>query len=266
VREQLDSRVVVCSPRPAVAAELAAALGRLGARTSIAAARADWPREPPDLAFLDLVVGGPSVREARSVFGLETDLVAVVDNESVARLLPALAAGCSDYLFHPLNPAELGLRWRRHRDGRGGSRARRAGIAAEIRLDLPSRVGFVRDAVSEVVDACERLAFAGSRATLNLRIALGEALANAILYGNAEDPTKRVRVTASLRAGEAVVTVADEGPGFDPGTVVDPTRPENRDRSHGRGLFLLRSLADEVRFNERGNAVTLVLRGEAPGG
>jgi serine/threonine-protein kinase RsbW len=260
------ARVVVCSPRPAVAAELAAELERLGARPVIAPARADWPDEPPDLAFLDLAAGGPSVREARGVFGLETDLVALVDNESVDGLLAALAAGCSDYLFHPLNPAELGLRWRRHRDGTGGPRARRSGLSAEIRLELPSRVGLVRDAVSEVVEACERLAFAGSRATLNLRVALGEAVANAILYGNAEDAGKRVRITASFRPGQAVVTVADEGPGFDPGAVIDPTRPENRDRSHGRGLFLLRSLADEVRFNESGNAVTLVLRQEVDGG
>lgn len=260
------SRVVVCSPREAVAADLAVALERLGARPVVAADRAEWPSESPDLAFLDLAAGGPSVREARAVFGLDTDLVAVVDNESVDRLLPALAAGCSDYLFHPVNPAELGLRWRRHRDGTGGPRARRAGLSAEIRLELPSRVGLVRDAVSEVVEACERLAFAGSRATLNLRVALGEAVANAILYGNAEDPGKRVRVTASFQPGRAVVTVADEGPGFDPASVLDPTRPENRDRSHGRGLFLLRSLADEVRFNEAGNAVTLVLRQEGADG
>lgn len=264
--ERSDSRVVVCSARPGVAADLAAELERLGARPEIAAGRAEWPKQPPDLAFLDLAAGGPSVREARAAFGLDTDLVAVVDAESVDRLLSALAAGCSDYLFHPVNAAELGLRWRRHRTGEGGSRARRAGISAEIRLELPSRVALVRDVVSEVVEACERLAFAGSRATLNLRVALGEALANAILYGNTEDPEKRVRVTASLRPGEAVVTVADDGPGFDPGSVADPTRPENRDRSHGRGLFLLRSLADEVRYNERGNAVTLVLREETGGG
>jgi serine/threonine-protein kinase RsbW len=115
--------------------------------------------------------------------------------------------------------------------------------------------------IAEVVEACERLAFAGPRATLNLRVALGEALANAILYGNRQDPEKHVHVQAELRPGEVVVTVTDEGEGFDPSSVADPTLPENRGRSHGRGLFLLRKLADEVRFNEVGNAVTLVLRG-----
>jgi len=69
-----------------------------------------------------------------------------------------------------------------------------------------------------------------------------------------------VRVAAALRPGSAEVTVTDEGPGFDPHAILDPTRPENRERSHGRGLFLLRSLTDEVRFNDRGNSITLTLR------
>lgn len=129
-----------------------------------------------------------------------------------------------------------------------------------LHLEFPSSVRFVREAVAEVVDACERLAFSGSRATLNLRVAVGEALANAILYGNREDPERLVRVAVALRPGWAEVTVTDEGEGFDPGAILDPTRPENRQRSHGRGLFLLRSLTDEVRFNERGNAITLTLR------
>lgn len=256
--------VLVCSGRPAVAADLAGRLSELGAAPLVAAEREDWPDRRPDLAFIDLSDETQSVRAARAAFGLDTELIAVVDGDSIDRLLPAIAAGCSDYLFHPINPAELRLRWQRHTAGRGGERPLRPkGLAARVRLEFPSSVGYVRDVVSEVVDACERLAFSGSRATLNLRVALGEALANAILYGNRESPDKLVRVDADLSAGSAVVTVADEGPGFDPAAVADPTRPENRDRSHGRGLFLLRALADEVRFNEKGNAVTLVVR--APG-
>ena len=236
-------------------------LRRLGAEPGIATGRSEWPDGAPDLVFLDLARGEPSVRDARSVFGLACEIICLVDNESFSRLLPALAAGCGDYLFLPLNPEELGLRWRRHRSGRGGTRALRTGLTGDLGLEFPSTVENLRDAVAEVVEACERLAFSGSRATLNLRVALGEALANAILYGNRQDPQKRVRVRAELRPGEAVVTITDEGPGFDPGSVQDPTIPEHRGRSHGRGLFLLRSLADEVRFNEAGNSVTLTLHG-----
>lgn len=253
--------MLVCSGRGDVAGDLASGLSELGASPVVAATREDWPERRPDLVFIDLSDELQSVRAARAAFGLETELVAVVDGGSIDRLLPAIAAGCSDYLFHPINPAELRLRWQRHMAGRGGDRPRRSeDLSARIHIEFPSSVRYVRDVVAEVVEACERLAFSGSRATLNLRVALGEALANAILYGNGEDSEKLVRLEARLEAGHAEVTVVDEGPGFDPESVLDPTRPENRDRSHGRGLFLLRALADEVRFNERGNAVTLTIR------
>ena len=256
--------VLICSSRPAIAEELTRRLAELDAPSMVAADSSEWPDQRPDLAFVDLSDPRQSVRAARLAFGLETELVAVVDGASVDSLLPAIAAGCSDYLFHPINPAELRLRWQRHVTGKGGDKPRRpAGLSAEVHLEFPSSVGYVRHAVAELVEACERLAFSGSRATLNLRVALGEVIANAILYGNEEDPGRLVRVDAELSPGTARVTVTDEGSGFDPGAVLDPTLPENRDRSHGRGLFLLRTLADEVQYNDRGNAVTLTVRSGA---
>ena len=252
---------LICSDRTEVSESLVRELGPLGASCHVASARVEWPVEPPGIAFIDLADAGQPVRQVRLAYGLRTDLVAVVDNESVERLIPALAAGCGDSLFYPINPDELGLKWRKHVEGEGGTRARRpGGLAGSFQFEFPSSVGFVREVVAEVVEACERLAFSGSRATLNLRVAVGEALSNAILYGNQEDPQKLVRVAAALRPGSAEVTVTDEGPGFDPHAILDPTRPENRERSHGRGLFLLRSLTDEVSFNDRGNSITLTLR------
>jgi serine/threonine-protein kinase RsbW len=60
-------------------------------------------------------------------------------------------------------------------------------------------------------------------------------------------------------------TIKDQGAGFDPASVPDPTRPENITRPCGRGLFLMRELLDEVSYNDRGNEVTLVLRLESGG-
>ena len=254
-------RVLIDSDRQEVAAELAALLEARGARPRRVESPADRSGSASTLLFLDLVRGGPDVRRTLAACGRDCEVVVLVDHGSFELLLPALAAGACDYLFLPLNPEEVGLRWERHRAGRGGTRARRRGLHGDLGLEFASRVELLGDVVSEVVEACERLAFAGPRARLNLKVALGEALANAILYGNRQDPEKKVRVQAELRPGEVVVTVTDEGRGFDTAAVEDPTRPENLGRSHGRGLFLLRSLADEVRFNETGNSVTLVLHG-----
>ena len=255
------SNVLISSARDEVARSLARLLEQRGAAPEIVRSSSEWAGRSPDLLFLDLERGGTEVRAARDAFGLACEIVALVDNRSFDQLLPALAAGVGDYQFLPLNPEEVGLRWARHSSGRGGTRARRSGLHGDLALEFASRPELLQAVIAEVVEACERLAFAGPRATLNLKVALGEALANAILYGNRQDPEKHVHVQAELRPGEVVVTVTDEGRGFDPSSVVDPTLPENRKRTHGRGLYLLRNLADEVRFNEVGNAVTLVLRG-----
>ena len=83
-----------------------------------------------------------------------------------------------------------------------------------------------------------------------------------MLYGNRCDPAKKVRIEVSLDPSRVVLDVIDQGPGFDPDAVPDPTLPANLQRPGGRGLFLIRKLMDEVQFNDRGNAVRLVLRRE----
>ena len=118
--------------------------------------------------------------------------------------------------------------------------------------DLPR----VLDAVTAPMPACgyaERDVFA-------VRLALGEAVVNALKHGNAGDPTKEVRVRWRVTAAEVLAEVADEGPGFDPGRVPDPTAPENLERPGGRGLLLMRHYVTHVRYNDRGNAVTLCHR------
>lgn len=232
---------------------------RLSASPVTASVREEWPEEAPSLVVVDLDPGAPAVREACLAWRDESELWALADSDSADRLVPALAAGCADYLFFPLNPDELRLRWKKHLEGLEGRPVPSAELSGRLELQFPSRVRHLKPTVEEVVGTCERLAVGGSRARLNLRVAVGEAISNAILYGNGEDPDKRVRVEA-VYGDEAVrVTVTDEGPGFDPSAVADPTRAENRDRPHGRGLFLLRTLMDRVEWNERGNRVTLVL-------
>lgn len=150
---------------------------------------------------------------------------------------------------------------------RGGSRQRDSRSAtdrAEFALLLPSDLRLVEVAVGYLIGRFRCHAFSGSRLTLNLRVSIAEALANAMLYGNRHDPGKYVRVYVTIDDLHASVTVADEGGGFDPETVPDPTRPENLHRTGGRGIFLMRQLMDEVEFSARGNAVRFVLRREAP--
>jgi serine/threonine-protein kinase RsbW len=90
-----------------------------------------------------------------------------------------------------------------------------------------------------------------------VRLGLEEALVNAVRHGNRGDPRKRVRVRYRVAPQEVWAEVEDEGPGFDPGAVPDPTGPERLERPGGRGLLLMRHYLSSVSYNERGNAVTL---------
>lgn len=129
----------------------------------------------------------------------------------------------------------------------------------EFSLELPSDLSHIQAAVDYLVGRCRAHAFEGSRLDLNFRVGVTEALANAVLYGNAGDPEKTIRVEVSLDTTRVEVCVIDEGGGFDPRGVPDPTLPENIESPTGRGLFLIRRLMDETEHNERGNAVRMVL-------
>jgi serine/threonine-protein kinase RsbW len=135
-----------------------------------------------------------------------------------------------------------------------------SGIGHGLVLELPTDIRSIDKAVDYVMSRCSACAVQARRLHLNFRVGLTEALSNAMLYGNAHDPSKKVVVEVSIGQGRLKATVRDHGNGFDPGAVPDPTRPENISRPCGRGLFLMRQLLDEVWYNERGNEVTLVLR------
>jgi len=130
----------------------------------------------------------------------------------------------------------------------------------DLVLEIPTDVRSIQHAVDYVMQRCRTCETYQKRLRLNFRVGLTEALTNAMLYGNEHDPSKRVRVEVTMQDGRLEARVTDQGRGFDPSTVPDPTEPENILKSGGRGLFLMRQLLDEVSYNDQGNQVTLVLR------
>lgn len=143
---------------------------------------------------------------------------------------------------------------------------------------IPSVVHYVQQLITQ-------LRFCDEPERLRIGVALEEALLNAYYHGNlevssalretdhmayyelarqraAEEPycNRRIYVEARLSPTEALCIVRDSGPGFDPSEVPDATDPANLERPCGRGLLLMRTFMDEVRFNDMGNEVTLVKR------
>jgi serine/threonine-protein kinase RsbW len=91
-------------------------------------------------------------------------------------------------------------------------------------------------------------------------IAVTEAVNNAILHGNQENPEKRVMVSYEKQDDMLFFCIKDEGCGFNPENLPDPTDPENRDKPNGRGVFLMKNLADSCEFFHAGCEVRLGFR------
>lgn len=87
-----------------------------------------------------------------------------------------------------------------------------------------------------------------------------EAVNNAIIHGNRSDSSKFVDFDVEYSNGTLTLTVTDEGTGFIPDSVPDPTMPNNIEKTNGRGVFLMSRLADAIEYNEEGNSVKLIFK------
>jgi serine/threonine-protein kinase RsbW len=95
-------------------------------------------------------------------------------------------------------------------------------------------------------------------------VAVLEAVNNAIVHGNKADLNKMVEIDFWVRRKDLNITVTDEGKGFKPAEVPDPTKQDNIEAINGRGIFLMSRLADEIEFNKKGNSVTMIFKNITP--
>lgn len=129
----------------------------------------------------------------------------------------------------------------------------------EVQLTIGSRFENI-ELVKVVLDDCLQRLGADPDSRHWVEMAMREAVANAIKHGNRQDPTKKVAIEMGIEGDEIVISIADEGAGFDPGTVHDPLAPEHRFKKDGRGIFYMRSFMDGVDFRfrpEGGTVLTL---------
>ena len=125
------------------------------------------------------------------------------------------------------------------------------------KLVIPSKleeVAGVHEALLGQLEACgyvkeERFA---------IRLAVEEALTNAIRHGNCGDPAKHVTITYHISPNRFEISICDEGCGFAPEELPDPTAEENLSRPHGRGVMLMHAYMTAITYNDTGNCVTMV--------
>jgi serine/threonine-protein kinase RsbW len=122
---------------------------------------------------------------------------------------------------------------------------------------LPTRLDAIRETEHELHARLLELGY-GAEEWFAVRLAAEEAIVNAMKHGNRMDPGRRVCVAYRVSSDRAELRITDEGGGFDPCCIPDPTADENLQKPCGRGIMLMRSYMDEVRFNPAGTEVHMV--------
>lgn len=131
----------------------------------------------------------------------------------------------------------------------------------KIEFELPSAISLMHSVLHYLLQRVAKMGVICPEKS-NVFVALDEAFVNAVKHGNRFDHQKLVRITADVCAKEARFTVEDEGEGFDVAQIPDPLDPANLFKTSGRGVLLMYNIMDEVKYNERGNRLELVVRPE----
>ena len=121
---------------------------------------------------------------------------------------------------------------------------------------IPSDLSEAERIQETIVGMLEALEFP-ARDVFGMRLALEEAIVNAIKHGNGMDPDKSIRVSVAVDDEKVLVEIEDEGTGFDPTDVPDPTCEENLEQPGGRGIMLMKAFMSSVEYNDAGNLVRL---------
>ena len=128
--------------------------------------------------------------------------------------------------------------------------------ASHLAVVIPSDTSRGSEVQEQILALMEGKGFT-DRDLFGVKLALEEAIVNAIKHGNQLDPGKTVQITCDITDQRAIIIIEDQGEGFDPSDVPDPTDEENLDKASGRGLMLMRAFMTSVTHNENGNRVRM---------
>ena len=133
-------------------------------------------------------------------------------------------------------------------------------LHTRVRIEVPGRLDAISPAVERIMDEARAMECSKGK-EFEIETALREALANAIRHGCAHDATQSVEVCVACdEAKGMLIVVRDPGPGFDPATIASPTVGHNIYRHHGRGIYLINQLMDEVSFEKGGTEIWMLKR------
>jgi len=219
---------------------------------------------PFDIVMTDIVMPGVSGLEVlKQVKTLNYDTVVVVltSDANVETAIEALNLGANNYLHKPPNSEEiLNVMWRatKHREIFLENEELNPFTERSIHIEIPSQLKFIKGIAHNIIADAKLMGYDERELRDKIPVTVDEAVTNAIKHGNKFQEDKRVTIDVSMNIERIKIVVIDEGEGFDVSSVPDPTVPMNFLKPSGRGILFMNIGMDEVRYNERGNILTLI--------
>lgn len=180
---------------------------------------------------------------------------------SVETTIDALKKGAFDYITKPINMDEISPILKK------AVNLRRETVYSEslshlienrFKVCIPGRIEFVETVLSEVEKISRVVGYKGERFYMNIKNAIYEGALNAIIHGNKMDKNKKICIDAVITGARLEINIADEGIGFDPHQYLKATEYGSFSVTKGKGIFLIRSVMDEISYNKTGNKLTIV--------
>ena len=175
-------------------------------------------------------------------------------------VVEALKAGAENFLTKPLNMEDLDAVIERSLSLaciRLATKDHLSRLAQRTIMEVRSNSEWIKQVINQIALSSVAVGYCDFDLDNNIKLALIEALSNAMEHGHGWDEDKTVHVTAEVDQEMLEVAISDEGQGFDHNALADPTDPVNLLSERGRGIFLMRSIMDEVHFNSSGTEITL---------
>ncbi|MBI3813729.1 MAG: response regulator [Nitrospinae bacterium] len=179
---------------------------------------------------------------------------------SVETTVKALKDGAFDYITKPVNMEEIvpilkkAVRLKKESSY---TEVLAQHIENRFKVCILNKIEFIEPVISQIEGISRIVGYNGGRFDVNLKNAIYEAVLNAIIHGNRMDKNKRVDIDANITCKRLETDIADEGSGFDPSPYLGAVINGNLSKLKGRGIFLIRGVMDNVRYNSKGNVITM---------
>ena len=220
--------------------------------------------KPFDIVITDVVMPGMSgldLLEKVKALNHDTIVVVLTSDANAETAIEALNLGANNFLHKPPDSEEiLNVLWRatKQREIFLENEELNPFTERSIRIEIPSQLKFIKGIAHNIIADARLMGYDENELRDKIPVTVDEAVTNAIKHGNTFQEDKKVFIEVQINSERIKIVVADEGNGFDVSSVPDPTDPINFLKPSGRGILFMNIGMDEVRYNEKGNVLTLI--------